>query len=118
MEIDYKYNATVTRVVDGDTLDVIIDLGFHIDIHERVRLEGIDTPETYGVKKDSPEYMKGIESKQYIQNRLAMNDMECKIQTTKTEKYGRWLATIWLADTFKTLNEELVERGLAKYVNY
>ena len=52
----YKYKATVGRVVDGDTVDVVIDLGFKITTNQRIRLEGINTPETYSVKKDSEEY--------------------------------------------------------------
>ena len=41
----YEYQATVTNVVDGDTIEVAIDLGFHVTIHERVRIYGVDTPE-------------------------------------------------------------------------
>ena len=48
-EPSYRYRAELDRVVDGDTLDVVIDLGFYIRIKERIRLEGMDTPEIYGV---------------------------------------------------------------------
>ena len=49
MQLSYRYRAELDRVVDGDTLDVVIDLGFYIRIKERIRLEGMDTPEIYGV---------------------------------------------------------------------
>ena len=52
----YQYKAKVERIVDGDTIDVVIDLGFKITTNQRIRLAGINTPETYNVKKDSEEY--------------------------------------------------------------
>jgi micrococcal nuclease len=77
MEPCYRYRARLGRVVDGDTIDVLIELGFYVTLRERVRLEGIDTPEIYRVPKDSEEYN-------------------------------------YLKDADKTLNDELVEKGLAK----
>ena len=59
MEPCYRYRARLERVVDGDTIDVLIELGFYVTLRERVRLEGIDTPEIYRVPKDSEEYKKG-----------------------------------------------------------
>ena len=59
----YLYKATVTRVVDGDTVDLEIDLGMSVFAKQRIRLAGINTPETYGVKKDSEEYAAGIKAK-------------------------------------------------------
>jgi len=56
----YQYKAKAERVVDGDTIDVTIDLGFKITTHQRIRLAGIDTPEVYSVKKDSDEHRRGI----------------------------------------------------------
>ena len=47
MEPCYRYRARLGRVVDGDTIDVLIELGFYVTLRERVRLEGIDTPEIY-----------------------------------------------------------------------
>ena len=54
-EWQYQYKAEVVRVVDGDTVDVLIDLGLNVFTKERIRLFGINTPETYGVKKGSAE---------------------------------------------------------------
>jgi len=60
-------------VIDGDILDVVIVLGFYIGIKERIGLEGVDTPEIYGVPQDSEEYRKGIEAQEYAKRRLAEN---------------------------------------------
>jgi micrococcal nuclease len=115
----YKYKAKVNRVVDGDTLDVTIDLGFKITTHQRLRLEDINTPETYNVKKDSEEYKKGMLAKNFVIQRLEANNFEAIVETDKdTGKFGRYIATIWLKDWTKSLNDELVEKGYAKRVNY
>lgn len=113
-EPSYRYRAKLGRVVDGDTMDVVIDLGFYVVLRERVRLEGIDTPEIYRVKKDSEEYKRGMEAKEYVEKRLKDNGNELIIETKKRGKWRRWLATVYLNDSPKTLNEELVEQGLAK----
>jgi micrococcal nuclease len=115
----YHYKAKVERVVDGDTIDVVIDLGFKITTNQRIRLARINTPETYNVKKESEEYQKGIVSKQYIEHRLAANNYEIELETEKvTEKYGRYIGIIMLADSTVTLNDELVEKGFAVYKKY
>ena len=61
MEPNYRYKAKLGRVVDGDTMDVVIDLGFYVTMRERVRLKGINTPEIYKVPKNSEEYKKGMD---------------------------------------------------------
>lgn len=115
----YQYKAQVERVVDGDTMDVVIDLGFKITTHQRIRLAKINTPETYNVKKNSEEYKKGMASKEHVVQRLADNNNEITIETDKdTGKYGRYIGLIILADSETSLNDELVEKGLAKYVKY
>ncbi len=115
----YHYKAEVVNIVDGDTIDVIIDLGFKITTNQRIRFAGINTPETYNVKKESEEYKKGILAKQYVEKRLAANKNIIEIETEKVpEKFGRYLGKILLADSAKPLNDELVEKGLAKYVQY
>ncbi len=115
----YKYKATVTRIVDGDTMDIDIDLGFKITTHQRIRLQGINTPETYSVKKDSEEYLLGMKAKNFVEARIEANNNEILIDTEKdTGKYGRYIATVWLADSTVSLNDELVEKGLAERVEY
>jgi micrococcal nuclease len=115
----YQYKAKIERVVDGDTIDMTIDLGFKVTTHQRIRLAGIDTPEIFSVKKDSEEYKKGLGAKEFVENRLAANNNEVLIETEKyTGKYGRYIGTITLADSEITLNDELVEKGIARRVQY
>ena len=115
----YKYKAKVERIVDGDTIDVIIDLGFKITTNQRIRFSGINTPETYNVKKTSEEYKKGLAAKNYVTKRMEMNNSEIIIETSKdTGKYGRYIGTIWLPDSASSLNDELVEKGYAVVAHY
>lgn len=115
----YKYKAKVDRIVDGDTMDIVIDLGFKITTHQRIRLQGINTPETHKVKKTSEEYKKGMAAKEFVMQRVADNNNEALIETEKdTGKYGRYIATVWLADNTTSLNDELVEKGYAAVANY
>jgi len=115
----YHYKAKVERVVDGDTFDIVIDLGFKITTNQRIRMAKINTPETFNVKKDSEEYQKGLASKQYMEHRLAVNNYEIELETEKTtEKYGRYLGIVRLADSEVTLNDELVIKGFAVYKKY
>jgi micrococcal nuclease len=94
-------------------------LGFKITTHQRIRLAGIDTPEIFSVKKDTPEHRRGMEAKQFVENRLAENNNKIVIETEKyTGKYGRYIGTILLADSRITLNDELVEKGYAVSVKY
>ena len=109
----YEYKAKLDRVVDADTIGVIVDLGFYTKIKERLRLAGIDTPEVYGVKKSSKEYQKGVEAKDFVEKRLQENNNEMIIKTDKVGKYSRWIAEIFLGDSKKPLNQELVEQGFA-----
>lgn len=115
----YHYKATVKRIVDGDTMDLIVDVGFKITTNQRIRLARINTPETYNVKRDSEEYKKGMEAKVFVEQRIAANNNEVIVETEKdTGKYGRYIGTIWLADNKTSLNDELVSKGMAEYVNY
>lgn len=115
----YKYKAKVERVVDGDTIDVTIDLGFKITTHQRIRLAGINTPETYNVKRDSEEYKNGMIAKQHVIQRIADNNNNIFVETNKdTGKYGRYIGIILLEDSEMSLNDELVEKGFAKVAKY
>ncbi|MDX8340416.1 thermonuclease family protein [Draconibacterium sp. IB214405] len=115
----YTYKAKVDRVVDGDTIDLVIDLGFKITTFQRIRLRGINTPETYNVKKDSEEYKKGMEAKTFVMERISANNNEVIVETSKeVGKFGRYIGVIRLADNEQTLNDELVEKGFAVYAEY
>lgn len=115
----YEYKAILDRVVDGDTLDLIIDMGFKMTTNQRIRLANINTPETYGQKHDSEEYKAGMRAKEFVINRLQENGNVGKINTSKlTGKYGRYIGVIWLADSETSLNDELVQKGFAKEAHY
>lgn len=115
----YHYKVKVERIIDGNTLDVNIDLGFKITTVQQIRLAHINTPETNNVKKDTEEYQKGMTAKQFVEQRLAANNNQLLIETVKvTEKYGRYIGTVWFPDSAVSQNDELVEKGLAVYVEY
>lgn len=112
----YAYYATLEKVVDGDTLELNIDLGFKVFVKVRVRLLGVDTPEIYGVKKESEEYQKGMLASQFTKDwfaALGSKGFLVKTEKDKQEKYGRWLATITSLDGSKILNEDLLASGNA-----
>lgn len=102
----YTYNATVVRVVDGDTVDIVIDLGFSISTKQRVRLSGINAPE-----KSTPE---GMASKGYLAEKLPPGT-KASIDSAKPgggDKYGRYLAYIWLDG--RCVNTAMASEGFAK----
>ena len=82
-------------------------------------MKGINTPETYSVKRNTEEYKKGMVAKKFVVKRIEANNSEAIIETSKyTGKYGRYIGVIWLADNTTSLNDELVEKGFAKVANY
>jgi micrococcal nuclease len=110
----YEYNIKkVTKIVDGDTIDVDIDLGFNISYSQRVRLAGIDTPESR--TKDAREKALGLEVKNKVKS--AIDSAKTVIIKTElpdsTEKYGRILGWVYLDGAAKSLNEQLIEEGYA-----
>jgi micrococcal nuclease len=110
----YEYRVKqVLKVVDGDTIDVDIDLGFNISYTQRVRLAGIDTPESR--TKDLAEKKLGLESKKYLAD-LLKSANQIVIRTEKpdsTEKYGRILGWIFLDGTSESVNTALIADGYA-----
>jgi len=111
----YEYQASLLSVVDGDTIDVTVDLGFRIHREIRLRLEGVDTHETYGVSKDSEEYRKGTEEKAFVQEWFEDAESEefewpVRIRTEKTGKFGRYIADVERKSDGAVLNSDLIER--------
>jgi micrococcal nuclease len=110
----YEYLVKkVTKVVDGDTIDVEIDLGFDISFSSRVRLAGIDTPESRTTNKE--EKVLGLEVKKKLGD-LINNAKSIVIRTEKmdsTEKYGRILGWLYLDGESLSVNEALVAGGYA-----
>lgn len=110
----YEYFVKeVTNVVDGDTIDVIIDLGFDISFQSRVRLAGIDTPESRTT--DKAEKVLGLEAKDYLKKRIkaAKNVVLKTEKMNSSEKYGRILGWIYLDGDGNSLNHEMIEKGYA-----
>lgn len=110
----YEYRvADVVEVIDGDTIDVRIDLGFDISLKKRVRLNGIDTPESRTTNLEEKKY--GLEAKDWLKHKLE-NAQNIRIKTElpdSTEKYGRILGVVWVNDDTVSVNEQLFQKGLA-----
>lgn len=107
------YVKKVTKVVDGDTIDVDIDLGFDISFSSRVRLAGIDTPESRTT--DKMEKALGLEAKAYLKHEIeAAKSVVIKTEKMdSSEKYGRILGWVYLDGSDKSLNEKMIEDGHA-----
>lgn len=109
---EYKVNKLL-GVIDGDTIDVQIDLGFAVSFTSRVRLSGIDTPESRTTDLKEKKY--GLEAKEWLKHRLE-SAKKIVIRTEKpdsSEKYGRILGTLSIDDEPLSLNEQLVKAGYA-----
>jgi micrococcal nuclease len=110
----YEYRVKkVLKVVDGDTIDVDIDLGFDISFTSRVRLAGIDTPESRTTDKE--EKVLGIEVKDRLKHLISTANTVV-IRTEKpdsSEKYGRILGWLFLDGAEKSVNEALIADGYA-----
>ena len=107
----YEYEIReVTKVVDGDTVDVVFDVGFSMFRKERIRLNGIDTPES--VTSDVHEKKLGLESKQFLQLWLSKQTKIWAKTTKKDDKYGRILAEVY-GDDGVCVNQLMVEKGFA-----
>ena len=113
----FEYFCKVTRVVDGDTIDVEVDLGFDIIHRARVRMMGIDTPESR--TRNKAEKVLGLASKARLKELLT--NRRVKLETSKEGKgkFGRILATVWTSDKkgveeYVNINEKLIEEGHAR----
>ena len=107
------YVRKVENVVDGDTIDVLIDLGFDILFQSRVRLAGIDTPESR--TKDLNEKSLGLESKEYLKKHLK-DAKSVVIKTEKmdsSEKYGRILGWVYINGDTESINDKMINDGYA-----
>lgn len=89
----FQYKATITNVVDGDTFDMDIDLGFNIHIHERVRLLDIDTPEKFGAEKDLGLIVKDYAEKNFLNKEVIIKSEKANIAAS-TDSFGRWLVRV------------------------
>ena len=112
----YQYSACrVVRIVDGDTVDLMINLGFDLFTKKRVRLYGIDAPETR--TRDLDEKQKGFRTKARLHELILgkadfLDDARVDLESHDWDKYGRVLGTLWVGDL--NINRQLVVEGLAR----
>ena len=115
----YNFRVTeIVKVLDGDTIDVLIDLGFDLFKKERVRIAGVDTPEKR--TRDLEEKALGIDATNWLKKKLedtiAGDGDELTIRTELvggTGKYGRLLGWLYVGDSDLSLNEQMITEGYA-----
>jgi len=106
----YEYNVKeFVKFVDGDTVDIVLDLGFEVYRKERIRINRIDTPEIKS--KDELERKLALEAKDYVGIWL-INQKQVRIKTFKDDKYGRLLGEFY-GDNNVCLSDLLIEKGYA-----
>jgi micrococcal nuclease len=104
----YTYNSHVTKVYDGDTITVDIDLGFGVFLrNQKIRLAGIDAPEIRGDEREA-----GLVSRDWLREQVLDKDVVLKTYKDKKGKYGRWIADVHIDDRF--INAELLHFDYAK----
>lgn len=103
----YEYRCTVVKVVDGDTVDLVVDLGLRVQTATRVRLIGLNCAE-----HGTPE---GDAATAWMRERLPVGTvLTVRTKKDRTEKYGRWLGTLILDGATDSLNHQLIDAGHAK----
>ena len=113
----YEYKAKLIKVVDGDTVDAMIDCGFSVFRKERIRLKGINAPESR--TRDKEEKKKGLAAKARLQELIkdGKNEFIVKTSLDKKGKYGRLLGELYQSiaprSNFPSYNEILLEEGHA-----
>ena len=109
----YEYQAYVERIVDGDTFEATVDLGFGVSIKQTFRLRGVDTPETFRPRCEA-EREHGAQAKLFVMRWMLHHKVT--IESSKTGKYGRWLAIV--KNNGEYLHEELRKYDLLKRDEY
>jgi len=104
----YLYDAELIRVIDGDTVDAWIDLGFNITVRRRIRLWGINAPETRTL--DLAEKAEGIIAKDRLVEILDLNRGQFMVRSQGVDKYGRCLGEIYIQDV--NINKQLLNEGV------
>lgn len=105
----YEYEATLIEVIDGDTIDVWVDLGFSIRIKQRLRFAGINTPELHST--DEAEKARAQAAKDRLVA-LLPQVFVIKTKKDKREKFGRMLAEVFVGE--QSINTQMVTEGFAK----
>ena len=108
----YEYSAKLVRVVDGDTCDALIDLGFDTWVKKRIRFKGVDTWECR--TRDKDEKVKGLAAKAFTKDLLENSDEgKFVLKSYGVGKYGRVLADLFVKGNDKSINQLLLENGHA-----
>ena len=106
----YEYKVTLDRVIDGDTVDVDIHLGFNVVLSkQRIRLHGIDTPESRTRNKE--EKVRGLISKEYLKNICESSSI--RLKSKDRGKFGRILGVLYKDDETISINQKMCEEGFA-----
>tara|TARA_R100001443_G_scaffold40437_1_gene53882 strand:- start:233 stop:583 length:351 start_codon:yes stop_codon:yes gene_type:complete len=108
----YTYKAKITRVVDGDTVDALIDLGFDTHVKKRIRLWGMDAWESR--TRDKEEKVKGLAAKARLKEILKETNNEFILVSYGVGKFGRCLGELFLTMDSDSINNQLVSEGHAK----
>lgn len=108
----YKYYIKVLRVLDGDTVDVMVDLGFNIFVKKRIRLHGIDAPEVR--TRDSVEKAKGFIAKKRLEELFSKHDNKAELVSHGIGKYGRCLGVLFIKSERDSVNDILIHENLVK----
>ena len=110
----YEYKVKITRVIDGDTVDAEVDLGFDTFIKDRIRLMGLDTPESR--TRNKKEKALGLAAKAYLKELLRENKGDVILRTSKEGKgkFGRILGTLLIYDGKTNVNQMLIDEGHAR----
>ena len=110
----YTYKAELFRVIDGDTVELLIDMGFNVRIRERFRMNRINAPEI-----ELEERPAGIASKEWLHKKIAGRMLQVITHKDTKDKYGRYLCDIFVDDgTGRPVNDLMVEAGHAVYKQY
>ncbi len=109
----YSYDAKVIRIVDGDTIELCVDLGFKLSLTEKFRFDKIDTAEIFR-PRNAAEKEHGLESTDWLIDKILGKTI--RIHTSKSGKYGRWLIDLYLDD--ENIQTTMFNEGFAKREEY
>lgn len=105
---NYTRQAVITNIIDGDTVDAVVDLGYNITTSQRFRLKNINAAEMTGATKEQ-----GLKAKVFLQGLIL--GKKVTITSSKTDSFGRYLATIYIqmADVEVDVNRFMITKGMA-----
>ena len=107
----FSYNATIVKIIDGDTVDALIDVGFSIMTKKRIRFRGINTPESR--TRDKEEKVRGLAAKDRVVELLSENDNKFVLKSYGVGKYGRCLGELFVEGHEESVNQVLINEGHA-----